>query len=130
VKILLQKECTSKNYECVINESDTSVVLSVVDSSSVLPFKLICYFNKKGKCMEEVYRSSCDSCSDILVNSWMKKNINWHKLDSTTWLSGMGRNLLLHIIDSKTFSLKHLKPKEYVVVRKRLKLKKRTNGAS
>ena len=125
IKTNFIKSCEKDSVKFSINETDSLLILSVKDPH-VLPLDIICRFDNNGKCFEQVDKLCCDSCSDKLVKSWMDaKTINWHLIDSTHYISGMGNNLLLTIIDSKSFSVRYLRPKEYLEKRRNYKEAKR-----
>lgn len=121
IKSNFLKYCEKDSIKYKINDTDSLLILSVNDPF-VLPMDVVCYFNKNGKCVEQITKLCCESCSDKLVKSWMDaKRINWHLIDSTHYISGMGKNLLFTIIDSKRFSVKYLRPKEYLAQREKYK---------
>ncbi|MFT3908001.1 MAG: hypothetical protein QM737_01135 [Ferruginibacter sp.] len=126
IKANFSKYCERDSLLYNINDTD-SLVLSVKDPS-VLPIDIVCYFKKNGRCIEQITKLCCDSCSDKMVRSWMhSKRIHWHMIDSTHYISGMGKNLLFTLIDSKTFSVKYLRPKEYMPQREKYKEAKRNS---
>ena len=121
VKSQFLENCEKESLNCTITETGSSLILSVRDSF-VLPVDYVCYFNKKEKCIEEITKLCCDSCSEKFVRSWLEaKSINWHLIDSSNYISGMGKNLSLNIIDSHTFSVKYLRPRQYLALREKYK---------
>ena len=115
------KQCIKDSIQFKISDNENLLSLSIVDSA-VLPLEIICDLNKKGKCIEETFKYNCDSCAKKSLNEWLSnRKINWHKIDSNKFISGMGKNLYLTIISGTTFSVKYLKPKEYVKIRQTFK---------
>lgn len=127
IKSEFLKYCAKDSVTCTITETAAMLTLSA-SATTVSSIDIFCYFNKKGKCIEEVRKFGCDSCSEKFVNLLLAaKGINWHKIDSTNYISGMGKNLFLHIINAHSYSVKYLKPKEYVLLRKKYREAKREN---
>lgn len=128
IKSQFLKYCEKDSLICTITEKDSALILSVKDSS-VLPVDYFCYFNKKGKCIEEITKLCCDSCSEKFIRSWLEsKRINWYAIDANNYISGMGKNLSFNIINSSSFSVKYLRPKEYLLLRQKYKEANRNNS--
>ena len=107
----------STGNNCSIIEKKDTLEISITNAST-LPLSLEYYFNKKGRCIEIVTKLSCDSCSEKFLHDWLySKKTNWHAIDSKSYISGMGKNLYLNIISSRSFSVKRLSPREFVLLR-------------
>jgi hypothetical protein len=126
IKDQFQKYCERQNLRYSVAEKDSSLILSIIADSSVLPVDFVCLFNKKGKCVEETVKVCCDKCFDKFLEPWLgPEKSKLHALDSANYISGPGKSILLSIIDSNTFSVKYLRPWEYLAAKKAYRKAKR-----
>jgi hypothetical protein len=93
----LQGYGKKNNLKTVIEETDSTIILLVRDSSK-RPLDAIMHFDKDGKCDKQTIISNCDSCiikytKPILEN----KKYKWKAVNSVKYLSSYSRKLFLEM---------------------------------
>lgn len=93
----LQSYGTRNNLKTVMEETDSTILLLVRDSSK-RPLDAIIHFDKAGKCNKETIISNCDSCIAKYTRPILaKRKYHWKAVNSVKYLSSYSKKLFLEM---------------------------------